>query len=582
MAAEPQLVDYIKKAKEARQADDQTRNLLYKNGWTEAEVSEAFASVGQPQAKPQPQTQPQAKPQPQIQPQAQPQVQSQPQAQAQPQTQVKNQSQPQAASQPQAQPQPSMAAQQSNMPRMRGKHHPILKALLVLIVIVVIGAVGYSVAGQYYNLPYSDILWNLFSPKPETVISKMMENMKNVKSYRAISQVEIGATDNTTKASQGKLTVNTNNEFDITDVNNVKSDGNLTINLTAPGSLTSPATVSASMAVIGKVFYFKLDNAVIPDSYTYEGETVAVPGLDISQFKGKWLKIDQDSLNAISAVEGGQTALGSQVNISQLNNSQLTKQIQDLVSTENVLSFSKQLNSEIVSGQDTYHYLMTVDKEKLKDLISKMLALEVQQSGDNTTANSNLFVQNMTGAVIASFLDSIGGINVEIWVGKSDFMLYQMKVVKAVDLNKIMGITNWTLNLSFSETNSNFNKPITAQAPANAQKLEDVVLPLLKAQKIKTDMSQIGTTVQTVFTEKKSYSSVCYKGLLNGYLATYGKGLVDLNADIIQQGAAKAVCFSGVQDYCISTQLTDGSYLCIDKNNAIGKTKCTSYKTVCQ
>jgi Na+-transporting methylmalonyl-CoA/oxaloacetate decarboxylase gamma subunit len=70
--AEQQLVDYIKKAKGVGQTDEQTRTLLYKNGWTEAEVSEAFAAVSQPQPQVQPQYQP--KPQPQVQPQ-QPQVQ---------------------------------------------------------------------------------------------------------------------------------------------------------------------------------------------------------------------------------------------------------------------------------------------------------------------------------------------------------------------------------------------------------------------------------------------------------------------------------------------------------------------------
>ena len=55
--AEQQLIDYIKKARGAKQSDDQSRALLYKNGWTEAEVGEAFAVIDKPQ--PQPQAQPQ-------------------------------------------------------------------------------------------------------------------------------------------------------------------------------------------------------------------------------------------------------------------------------------------------------------------------------------------------------------------------------------------------------------------------------------------------------------------------------------------------------------------------------------------
>lgn len=66
--AEQQLVDYIKKAKEAGQADDQTRSILLKNGWMESEIAEAFSALAvgpqtaQPQNQPQPQ---QSQPQPQ-------------------------------------------------------------------------------------------------------------------------------------------------------------------------------------------------------------------------------------------------------------------------------------------------------------------------------------------------------------------------------------------------------------------------------------------------------------------------------------------------------------------------------------
>ena len=80
--AEQQLVDYIKKAKEAGQSDDQTKSLLLKNGWTDAEVSDAFSAINPVQQTPpaQPQIQPQAQPQPaQVQPaQVQPQVVAQP------------------------------------------------------------------------------------------------------------------------------------------------------------------------------------------------------------------------------------------------------------------------------------------------------------------------------------------------------------------------------------------------------------------------------------------------------------------------------------------------------------------------
>ncbi|MEK6897663.1 MAG: hypothetical protein AABW93_03980, partial [Nanoarchaeota archaeon] len=73
-----ELVDYIKKASQAGQTDQQTRQILSKNGWSDAEVNEAFASIStiKPQAQPQvkqPVQQPSQQSQ-QQQPRTQPQI----------------------------------------------------------------------------------------------------------------------------------------------------------------------------------------------------------------------------------------------------------------------------------------------------------------------------------------------------------------------------------------------------------------------------------------------------------------------------------------------------------------------------
>ena len=566
---EQQLIDYIKKARDAGQTDDQTRNLLYKNGWTEAEVSDAITSLDKPQ--PQVVTQPVVE-QPQVVTQAQP--------------------QPQIVRQPEPQYQPQ--SMQSNISQRRGGPHSILKLIMVLIIVAVLGGVGYFTAGQYLNLPYSNFLFNLFKQEdPQTVINNMLENMKNIKSSQTTMQIEINAANKDTKTSIGKLILNTNTETDITDVNNPKANGNFTINLTMPGA-ASPITATISIAVINKVSYLKINEIKTPAEYSLS--------VDISKVQGKWLKIDQDSINALNALSkttGGQTELPdiSQMINSNLSKTDLSKKIQDLIATENILSVTKKLSDETISGQSTYHYLITISKEKLNDLSNKIITLGVQETSnlknDGTTNNSNsALVENMAQAVVKTFVDTIGDINIEIWIGKKDFMLYQTKVEKAIDLGKILesyigtaatdiGANNIQLELKFNMTNSNFNKPVTVQVPTDAQKIEDVVLPMIKNSGINSDMAQIGSIAQTSYSTNKSYSSICMSGLLNGYLKTYGANLIKLNNDIVSQGAKKPVCFSGIQDYCVSTQLSDGSYLCIDKNGKVGAIKCVTAQTIC-
>jgi hypothetical protein len=547
--AEQQLVDYIKKARDAGQSDDQSRVLLYKNDWTEAEVNDAFASLNQPQPKPQPQPQPQ--------PKAQPQPQQQPQTVSQPKIAV----QPQMASQPQAQPKPQMQQQvqpqaaQSNMPKMKAKSHLASKILIALIIIVVLAGAVFAI-GQY---------WNPFSVSPQTVINSMLNNMKNVKYYSTTAQAGIEATDNNTKLSQGKLALNANSEIDATDVNNLKTDGNFAINLTSLGSASPIASFSVDTAVASGASYSKINDIIIPAAYSY-------PGLDISGIKGKWFKIDQDSVKALSQAKSGQVVV---LDILQANNSELVKKIQDLLLAENIFTFDKQLNDEVLNGQDTYHYSLTISKEKFKDLVNTILTSETQGATNSFVP----LIQNMIASFTAGLsADQLGDTNIEMWIGKKDYLLYEAKIDEVINPSN----ANTQFEIKFDMSNSNFNKSISVQAPANAQKIEDVFLPLLKVQKIKSDMQQIASSSALLFQTSKSYSSLCYKGLLNGYLTTYGTDLVNLNNDIISQGAQKPLCLSGVGNYCVSTQLSDGSYLCVGGTGILGTTKCVSYRTVCK
>jgi hypothetical protein len=253
-----------------------------------------------------------------------------------------------------------------------------------------------------------------------------------------------------------------------------------------------------------------------------------------------------------------------------------------------MLSVSKQLGDQVIGGQNTYHYLAIISKEKLEDLADKIITLETQEAANSQTqgapaGSSSSLVGNMAQAFVKTFGDAIGDTNIEIWIGKNDYMLYQAKLDKVIDLSKVFPGVNMQLEIKFNVTNSNFGKAITVQAPAAAQKIEDIVLPLLKTQKIKSDMGQIGFPAEELYNANQSYSLLCSRGLLNGYLKDYGADLVLLNNDIVSQGGTKPACFSSVQDYCVSTQLADGTYLCIDNKNAIvGTTKCVSAQTVCK
>jgi hypothetical protein len=577
--AEQQLLDYIKKAREAGQNDDQSRDLLYKNGWTLAEVNEAImavASSSQTVVKPVEQPKITVQPQAQVQPKIieQPKIQAQPEVKpvsvaSQPAVQPQQvQAQPKIVEQPkitvQSQPQYKPSFEQNNMPRI-GNSHMLLKIMTALIIVIVLGGAGYFTAGQYLNLPYSGFFWNLFAPKPEVVIAKMMSNMSNVKAAHTTMQWNLGVVSADGKTSQGQLAINTNSETDALDAKNPKSSGNFTFSFTNPGSTSSNVSAVVSVMVVDGITYVKLNDAVIPSAYSPNGA-------DISQIKGKWFRINKDSIKTLSEANGQ----AGMMNIPsyQPNNADVLKQIQNLMATENMFSVTKQLNDQTISGHNTYHYLVSVDKNKLKDFIGKI------------TANT--------------FVDSIDDINMEIWVGKSDFMLYQVNFDKSIDLGKVAeaafgapvtSVNGMNLQIKLNMINSNFNKPITVQAPTSSQKIEEVLLPLLNTPKvsdsfatknIKSDMTAISSTAGLLFTNAKSYATLCKAGALNGSVPTYGQSLITSVRDMIKQGAKNISCLSDAENYCLSARTPEGGYLCVDKNKKLGTTQCITPATACK
>jgi len=636
--AEQQLVDYIKKAREAGQSDDQTRDLLSKNGWTNAEINEAIMAQtqSQPEPKPQPEIVSQPKPEPQPQPVSQPQpvdlskniqieeikpqVASQPQPQPQPELQVQPQIQSQPKPEPvdlskietqpqimvetidiskigtQPQPEPQTQVQitkqpepqyqpqfaQNNMPQTRGGMQVVLKILMVLIILFVIGLIGYFTAGQYFNLPYSSFLQNLFSPNPQTVINNMVANMKDVKSSHTIMQFEVNAINNGT--AYGKLLLNTNSQTDITDVKNPKMAGNFTINLTVPGSDSPMVSSTISLASIDEVHYLKINEITTSDEF--DTALSSASELDISKIKGKWFKIDKDSIKILSQTN---SMLPPMLDVSQIGNSGLSKNILDLILAENMFNVSKQLNDQKIGGQDTYHYLITISKDKLKDLITKIII----SSSATDTSKSGTAYKNIIEAAVKTATDSLGDINMELWIGKRDYMLHQVKLDKTIDLGAIAksyygeadsADINPQLEIKFNLTNSSFNEPITVQAPTGAQKIEEILLPLVKIQKIQADMSQIMVSAAILNSENNnSYTSLCKSGFLNGSKKTsYGLDFISAVNDIIKQGAKNPICFATAKDYCVSTQLKNGSYICVSDDGSKGTVKCTSAKTICK
>ncbi|MCX6721567.1 MAG: hypothetical protein NT026_03150 [Candidatus Staskawiczbacteria bacterium] len=529
--AEQQLINYIKDAKKAGQSDEQSRSLLYKNGWTETEVREAFAALEQSQQpQPQSQSQPQAQPQSQYQPKPQPSTQPQQAVQPSPAT-------VQVQYKPQAQPQPQLQPAQNLSKARKPSHSPLVPILIVFIFVILLALGG----GAYvlYSHIY-DPSWNPFGsrPDPAQVLSSMFEKMGEVKLYTTKTTMQFSVKD-TAGADQGKMSLSITSKGDTTDPNNPKTDMSITGSLADSASGSQIFSFDANLVVIGNTLYLKINNLTSAASLL----------MDLSKVQGKWLALDEKSLADISSAVG--TPIG------QIDQTPILNQApQSLDSLKNLVSVEKQLADQEISGQNTYHYLLKVSNQSLKSAVDKIMSSEI----------------------VDSFIEKLGDINIDAWIGKNDYLLYQYKINKALNLEDFFPGAGIQINLALDSVASDFNKPVSIAAPESSEKAETVILPLIKRGIIAADMEQIAAEAEAVFSQKNSYATLCVGHALD----VKQTNLADLVKDIIAQGALKPGCFVSSTSYCVSTQLADRSFMCVGLGSGVGSAKCTSPTTVCK
>jgi hypothetical protein len=212
--AEQQLVDYIKKARSAGQSDNQSRTLLRQNGWTEAEVNEAFLATNQNNTKPkQPELESQSetfrgdqpndqKTQHQIS--GQPDIKIQQEKPRQPESQY---SSPGPVDKPEKLPsfdaEEKVAAIQNSSRQIRQRNGSglILKILVVILLFIIIGVGAYFAFAQGGSIQKAlSKASSYFSPKIQPAVSVPSEN--NSKQTQEIATPAILETINVTAISE--------------------------------------------------------------------------------------------------------------------------------------------------------------------------------------------------------------------------------------------------------------------------------------------------------------------------------------------------------------------------------------------
>ena len=568
-----ELVDYIKKASQAGQSDGQTRQILSKNGWSDAEVDEAFGVLSvnktpqEPQQRPQP-TQVQQQTASQMQPKPlQPLQPQKPEIKIQPlQTQAQPASLPEIKPQAQSKYQPIEAIENK---KFRRGEHSIFKLFaflsIILIITAIIGA-GVALATRVW-----DPTWSPFRPAPDAVISKAWNNLKQVKSENFSSRLLLSGKDIKSHGVGGifDITMEVNGGADISDPRNklVSMQAKFGASGTDDIGYKYDLSLSGEIRLIGESLYLKLDNINLGELWFF----LSMFDIDVSKLEGRWIKFDSKGVYS-DVIAGQQT--------------QSQKDIQD----KKVYDI-KQLPDNQGSEGKEYHYSISLNRTKLNSALPDIFNFLQEYINKNSTGNFGNFPGEYTldgfKKDVNNTFDKIGDLSVGLFIGKSDMLFHKISFDKGVDISKFDSKASGIIQISYKSEKSGINQPLLISAPNDYENFENVFNeiagPIIKTRQVRSDMTQIAGLAALYYSSNKSYYSFCRGGYLNGFLKTYGAEIAMLSKDMVAQGTGWANCFSNVQNYCVSVQLADKSWLCATQNGySLGTTKCTSAATLCK
>jgi hypothetical protein len=119
-------------------------------------------------------------------------------------------------------------------------------------------------------------------------------------------------------------------------------------------------------------------------------------------------------------------------------------------------SKAEKLADEKIGDTDTYHYKVTLDPAALLDQISGLAALSGNSSGVDK-AQMDQAKQALQGSTL----------EVELWAGKSDLLLRQVKVHFNMNMKDIPDQPGASalIDLTLQDTMSKINQPVTITAP---------------------------------------------------------------------------------------------------------------------
>ena len=389
------------------------------------------------------------------------------------------------------------------------------KKISIAIIIVILGLVGVLYA-KVWNPS-----WNPFGGKlrAEITLYKMVQKMALIKQFHSQSELNIAGEGGS--GGNFRLTLKTETDSDNSNAENPKSAGNFEISFPIESLKSAEPSASAQTAQEEKLVSIKGENKTIAkDNYIKFTEfpklsetdpKMAMVDFFLGFIKGQWIKIgesERENLMMTMMGENLTSAEKEKFKEEMAKREKVQKEFGEKVrkilnSKEGRKLFlvKSQLPSEKIAGREAYHLLLGLNQEALKKIIIKLYPdfFEIYKTyypeeaskiskGDMQKAQEKF--QKEFPSAFDDFFQKVGDINVEVWVGQKDYLLYRISTRKRMDMNKLTnGEEKGFLDIGFKMNLSKFGETVKIEPPAQYKSLEEILGPILQSMKIPNQKS---------------------------------------------------------------------------------------------
>lgn len=291
--------------------------------------------------------------------------------------------------------------------------------------------VGIALAARIW-----DPLWNPFRPEPEEIIEQMINNMKKIEQINSKARIEV---KNLNQEKEQGLLIEVNNNSDTSNKDNMKLEGNFSLIFSSEGS---QILVAGDYKKADKKAFLKLTTVpVLPTISTF---------IDLSILKDQWIESPENQQESKESTKD---------------------KILNFLGENKIYSIKKELSDEEIDNKEAYHFLLGLNRLSRENLEELIKSISIP---DDPYLNS----LGDPGDITDNLLKNIDDLEVEVWIGKKDKLIYKIGLYKEIE-SQLKDQSEVKLSISLEINFSNFNEPLNIKAPENTKTMEEILSPFI-------------------------------------------------------------------------------------------------------